>query len=158
MKRIPWFENKNYLRLSGIAAVLISLLLFVVIPIYMVGFYTPVQPRQEYYSEDSNYLTDTGAISHLAWGPEKEYVFLSFDVIPDQYGDTTFAIRGENLRLVMERGFAEKVRMGTMVEYTSAPQIFWDGYSMPIVMLKVDGEVLLTFEEGKENLLRMIEQ
>ena len=157
MKRTSWHRSKNYLRFFGVAAVLISLL-FVVTLIYMVGFYTPVRSRLEYYSEDNNYLTATGVVNHLAWGPAKEYVFLSFDVIPEQYGDMTFAIRGENLKLLRERGFAEKVRLGTTVEYTSAPQIFWDGYTMPIVMLKVDGEVLLTFEEGKSNLLVMIEQ
>ena len=58
---------------------------------------------------------------------------------------------------MLENGFAEKVKLGSEVIYISAPRYFWDGYSMPIVELSVDGEVLLTFDEGKTNLLDMIQ-
>ena len=123
---------------------------------YTVVAYVPVRPRLEYYSEDSNYIMATGTVRHLAWGPDQSYVYIAFEDIPEDYSDTNFVIEGENLRIVLENGFAEKVQLGTTVEYVSAPRYFWDGYSMPIVELSVDGEILLTFEEGKINLLDWI--
>ena len=32
---------------------------------------------------------------------------------------------------------------------------FGDGYSMPIVSISVNGEVLLSFDEGFENLMKL---
>lgn len=119
-------------------------------------FSEPVRPRLEYYSEDSNYITAAGTVSHIAYGDDREYVYLAFEEIPDRFEDTSFKIEGENLRILLENGFADKVTLGAAVEYVSAPRIFWDGYSMPVVALSVDGEPLLTFEEGKANLLEMI--
>ena len=138
-----------------IPVAVLSVVLFVVL-CYVVFFFTPVRPRLEYYSEDSNYIMATCTVRHLGWGPDQSYVYIAFEDIPEEYSDTNFVIEGENLRIVLENGFLEKVKLGTEVVYVSAPRYFWDGYSMPIVELSVDGEVLLSFAEGKGNLLNFI--
>ena len=138
-----------------IPVAVLSVVLFAVLFCW-IFFSTPVRPRLEYYSEDSNYITAAGTVRHLAWGPDQSYVYLAFEDIPEEYSDTNFVIEGENLRIVLENGFVEKVEPGTEVIYISAPRYFWDGYSMPIVELSVDGEVLLSFAEGKGNLLNFI--
>ena len=116
----------------------------------------PARSRREYYCEDSNYIKAYGTVNHLSYGEKNTYVYLSFESIPDAYGDRSFKVGDKNYHLLMERGFADKVQLGTQVEYISAPRIFWDGYSMPIVALSVNGEILLSFEEGKENFLDSI--
>lgn len=40
-----------------------------------------------------------------------------------------------------------------LITFVSAPEYFGDGYCMPIVALSVNGEELLTFDEGVENLI-----
>ena len=42
------------------------------------------------------------------------------------------------------------------VSFMTAPRYFGDGYIMPIVEISVDGEELLSFEEGYENLLEWL--
>lgn len=135
--------------------VLVPAVLFVVL-CYTMVLWEPIRPRLEYYSDSNNYIKSTGTVSYLSWGPNQSYVFLAFVEIPAEYSDTSFVIEGENLRIMQENGFAEKIQLGTEVEYISAPRYFWDGYSMPIVALAVDGETLLSFEEGMQNLLKFI--
>ena len=95
-------------------------------------------------------------MDHIGWAEDKSFVCLSFEDIPEEYSDGSFVVEGENLRILVENGFSNKVKLGTEVVYVSAPRYFWDGYMMPIVELSVDGEVLLPFEEGKTNLLDLI--
>ncbi|MBE6922572.1 MAG: hypothetical protein E7465_05240 [Ruminococcaceae bacterium] len=146
--------KKNFKAIFG---AIIMLILFGTL-MYIVFLSTPVRPRLEYYSQEGNYITATGTVCHLGWSSDQSYVCLAFEDIPDEYSDPNFVIEGENLRILMENGFAEKVQLGTQVVYISAPRYFWDGYAMPIVALEVDGESLLTFEEGKANLLELIKQ
>ena len=52
--------------------------------------------------------------------------------------------------------FADRVldlNVGDMVDYVTVPFHFYNGHNLPIVELKRNGETLLTFEEGRENLL-----
>ena len=49
----------------------------------------------------------------------------------------------------------EKIEPNSVVEFTSAPAFFGNGYLMPIVQLSVNGEILLSFEEGYANLLEL---
>ena len=39
-----------------------------------------------------------------------------------------------------------------MVDYVTVPFHFYNGHHLPIVELKRNGETLLTFEEGRQNL------
>ena len=58
--------------------------------------------------------------------------------------------------IVLQRGILQKVQLGTTVSFMTAPHYFGDGYIMPIVEISVDGEELLSFEEGYENLLEWL--
>lgn len=144
-------QNKHIFPIATVLVVLFATLC------YVVFLFEPVRSRVEYYSEDSNYITATGTVKHLGWGPDQSYVYLAFEEIPEEYSDTNFVIEGENLRTAIEKGFNERVQLGTEVVYVSAPRYFWDGYAMPIVALSVNGEILLTFDEGKMNLLDLIQ-
>ena len=123
--------------------------------VYMIFLSEPVQPRLDYYSIDSNYVTVVGTVDHLSYYDSKA-LFLAFEDKTVAFQDSTFVIEGKNLETILKNGFEEKVTLGTQVEFVSAVRVFWDGYEMPIVALSVNGEVLLPFEEGKQNLLEMI--
>lgn len=42
------------------------------------------------------------------------------------------------------------------LDFVSAPRIFYDGQNMPIVALKKDDEILLSFEKGKADYIEWI--
>lgn len=46
--------------------------------------------------------------------------------------------------------------VGDSIDFVSAPRIFYDGQNMPIVALKKDEEVLLSFERGKADYIEWI--
>ena len=54
------------------------------------------------------------------------------------------------------KGYPAEIQLGTTVSFMTAPRYFGDGYIMPIVEISVDGEELLSFEEGYENLLEWL--
>lgn len=53
-------------------------------------------------------------------------------------------------------GFTECV-LDSTIEIISVPRIWWDGWSYPIVQVKVDNEVYLDFNTGKSNFLNWIQ-
>ena len=56
---------------------------------------------------------------------------------------------------MLERGVLEKIETGSEITYTSATRYFGNGYYMPMVALSVDGEELLSFDEGYKNLMKL---
>ena len=70
--------------------------------------------------------------------------------------DVSFNFVGANREIVLQRGILQKVQLGTTVSFMTAPRYFGDSYIMPIVEISVDGEELLSFEEGYENLLEWL--
>ena len=115
--------------------------------------------ERKYYSEKDNYVTATGVVSYLRYDTEPEtWICVGLDDLnPDVFETTGFALVGKNAEIVTERGMKKKkVKLGDVVEFVSAPHCFGNGYSLPIVSITVNGEELLTFEEGYEGLLEYL--
>ncbi len=110
----------------------------------------------EYYSKPSNYITATGTITHIKYSEENDALYLGFEQLSPEFSDDSFKIVGKNLSIVQENGVDQKLQIGKQIDFISAPRYFGDGYVMPIVGLTVDGEVLLTFEQGYDNWLEWI--
>lgn len=115
-----------------------------------------VERMREYYSQKANYVESTGIVTHMVYNEDGSSLVLIFSDLSAKFSDNSFKIVGENLSLVEERGIAHKVEIGDEVSFISAPKYFGDGYVMPIVALEVDGETLLEFEEGFENLMERL--
>ena len=107
---------------------------------------------KKYYAERDNYITATGSVSHIAYDEENEKLFISFADLNPEFNDNTFKIAGQNYLIVKSRSVQQKLKLGVEVEFITAPRYFGDGYAMPIVAMTIDGEVLLAFNEGFENL------
>ena len=58
--------------------------------------------------------------------------------------------------IAQDNGIDQKLQMGKQIEFISTPKYFGDGYVMPIVEIVVDGEVLLSFEQGQQNWLEWL--
>lgn len=49
-----------------------------------------------------------------------------------------------------------ELSVGNQIDFVTVPYHFYNGHKLPIVELKTDGTALLTFEEGKENLINWV--
>lgn len=111
--------------------------------------------RREYYKDKSNYVTVSGTVKSI-YNYKNESLLISFDNLDYEFSASSFEICGKNLPVVQERGIDSKLKIGDSVTFTTAPGFFGDGYIMPIVAITVDGEELLSFEEGYENLMEWL--
>lgn len=98
----------------------------------------------EKYSEDQNYVTLMGEVIEC--------------------NDNNAVIRCEELHdyigyedeLCDYHIYSDKfieLSVGEQIEFTTVPWHFYDGHKLPIVELKIDENTLLSFEEGKQNLI-----
>ena len=46
-----------------------------------------------------------------------------------------------------------ELQVGEEIQFTTVPFYFYSGHKLPIVELKIDENTLLSFEEGKDNLI-----
>lgn len=48
------------------------------------------------------------------------------------------------------------LQVGEVIQFITVPFHFYNGHKLPIVELKIDKNTLLSFEEGKENLINWV--
>ena len=109
--------------------------------------------EKEYYMDVNNYITEEAVVDTITYDKKLEYIGIRLSEISDAYQGERFIIEGENLDIVLANGILEKIEPNSVIEFTSAPAFFGNGYLMPIVQLSINGETLLSFEEGYANLL-----
>ena len=130
---------------------LISILLIIFAVILLFSVYNKLS-YYTYYSDKENYITVTGTVVHIK-NSEEYGICLAFENTSVALSDNSFSIKGGAQQTVLARGILDKLAIGDHAEFITAPGYFGDGYIMPIVAIKVDGEQLLTFDEGYESLL-----
>lgn len=111
----------------------------------------------KYYSQKDNYIEATGTIIHLKYNDDRSALYVEFSNLDPKFDDVAFKIVGENLKILKEKQIDDKIKIGDRVRFISAPQYFGDGYVFPIVALSANGESLLEFNEGWNNLIEWLE-
>jgi hypothetical protein len=109
--------------------------------------------KTEYYSKKEHYISVTGTVSNVKYNEDSTALYIDFSELSPFLDDTCFKIVGENLEIVQTNKIDDKIKIGEQIVFITAPRYFGDGYVMPIVAISVNGENLLDFEEGYENLL-----
>lgn len=134
------------------AAIVIGVLIYIVTYPH---FY-----EKRYYEDLDNYVTSHGVIESIFWSSSQSSVIIWMAEAHEEYNHggaliwyPSFEIIGDSVPLVLEKEIFEKLKPGDEIVFTSAPRLFGNGDSLPIVYLEADGEVLLPFELGYENLL-----
>ena len=98
----------------------------------------------EKYSEDQNYVTLTGEVIEI----NENYIVIKCEELNDflSYEDELcdYCIYADNY---------VDLQVGEEIQFTTVPFHFYNGHLLPIVELKIDENTLLSFEEGKENLI-----
>lgn len=98
----------------------------------------------EKYSDNQNYVTLLGEVIEINDNNaiikcEELNDYISYeDELCDYY--------------IYSNQFVE-LQVGEEIQFTTVPFHFYNGHKLPIVELKIDENTLLSFEEGKENLI-----
>ena len=98
----------------------------------------------EKYSDNQNYVTLVGEIidfngNNVVIKCVELTDYISYE---DEFCD--FYIYSE---------YVVELQVGEQIEFTTVPFHFYNGHKLPIVELKTDENILLSFEDGKENLI-----
>lgn len=107
----------------------------------------------QYYSQKENYIDVVGTVSSIQYTADLSGLYIEFSELSPTLDDVCFKIVGKNLQIVQANGIDDKIKVGDQVQFTTAPKYFGNGYVMPIVAIAFNGESLLDFAEGYENLL-----
>ena len=114
--------------------------------------------EKEYYSDKNNYVTVSGVIDHILFDEQNLTVYLGFSMMSEELDDNAFKIVGKNYSILNEVDAKNKLKLGEIVTFVTAPKYFGDGYVMPIVALNIENEVLLDFEIGFANFIDWVEK
>lgn len=108
-----------------------------------------------HYTHEENYVTATGNVSSIYYNEETDAIYLSFINLSHEFEENSFMIAGKNLEIVQENHILKKIRPGDEVEFIST-DYFGPSYIFQIVAISVNGEELLSYEDGVPNLLTWI--
>ena len=138
--------------------VLVPLLLVTLVGIIFAltscDFNAPLRKHMvSYYSDDNNYQSLEGIITDLGDGHLIEIEILTES--PDFYRIANSDC--QKFYLINYPDFIDKLSVGDKISFVSAPMCFYNGDQYRIVSLEKDGEVYLTYEEGKVANLEWIE-
>lgn len=101
---------------------------------------TPTRERMlDYYADDSNYVEVQGIVVGITQN----------SIMVDIDGDHPFDYALSDGQPWFQLLAPVDLEIGDLVTLVSAPGIFYDGHRSPIAALEKDGEILLSFEEGK---------
>ncbi len=118
----------------------------------------PLRERMlKYYGCDDNYVKLTGEIKSLKHYEESDALYLEISIIDgEDKVDTDFYTGYATFSFENWSKYQCELAVGDVITFTSAPDYFYDGHTKPIIHLEKDNQVLLSFEEGKNNYLEWI--
>lgn len=106
--------------------------------------------RPGYFADKDNYIADSGIITYIGYDKERQVLAFDFDELTyPRTSENYFYLRGENVSILEDNGFIDKIEIGSRIEFT-APR----GLESPIVAISMDGEEYLDFETGYKNWMR----
>jgi len=111
--------------------------------------------EKKYYANFDHFITEEAVVENIIYNEEDHYIALWLDELDAAYQDNSFIIRSHNTDVVLENDLLDTLQIGDTITFTSAPQIFGDGYMMPIVGLSIEGKELLNINTGYQNLMNM---
>lgn len=95
----------------------------------------------EKYSEDQNYVTLSGEITEF----NENTVIIKCEEL-NEY----ISYQGELCDYYIYSNQIIELSVGDQIDFVTVPFHFYNGHKLPIVELKIDGNTLLMFEEGKK--------
>ena len=128
-------------------------ILFVIVLSFMLSCYPALENLKskmiDKYTNDKNYVTLSGEIIES----NDDYVEIKCEELTNYINCTK-----ENCHYYIYSEQTIELSVGDQIEFITVPFHFYDGQKLPIVELKKGGKTLLSFEEGKKNLINWVNQ
>ena len=122
-------------------------------------FNAPLRNKMlNYYNQDENYSQLIGVVKAMEYFEESERLFIEIDFSTENdFPENAVTGYGE---FVLIGGLVDEsdLCIDDTITFLSAPMYFYNGHQLPIVYLEKEGEILLPFDEGKEEYLNWIKQ
>lgn len=139
--------------MKKIAYALLSIFALLLMIILLIGYATSNQRLAkkmiEKYSDNQNYVALSGEIIEL----NEYYVTIKCEEL-NEY----ISYQSELCDFYVCSKQIIKLSVGDQIDFVTVPFHFYNGHKLPIVELKIDGNTLLAFEEGKENLIDWVKE
>ena len=103
----------------------------------------------EKYSDNQSYVTLSGEVMEF----EGSTVLVKCEEL-----NTYISYEDELCYYCIYSNQSINLSVGDQIDFVTVPFHFYNGHRLPIVELKIDEKILLTFEEGKENLINYVNQ
>lgn len=130
----------------------ILLLLSSIFFIVSCDYNAPLRKKMlEYYSDDNNYVELQGVVI----SPENDCGYMEIDILTESH---VFPLNAQTGYGEFESGLIYNLTPGDKITLVSAPMYFYNGHVLPVMALKKDDVVILTFEDGKSSYLAWIEE
>lgn len=139
------------MKIKCVAKNYIVLLLVLIILFQLVG--CSKKHEKEYYADINNFITEEAVVDNIIYNEAEEYIVFWLSEIDEAYECSDFIIEGNNVDLALQNGIFDKIEIGDVITYTSAPRIFGNGDFMPIIQISISGEELLNLDDGYKNLM-----
>lgn len=105
------------------------------------------QKMIEKYSDNQNYVTLSGEVTEC----NENNVIIKCEKLSEY-----ISYQKELCDYYIYSDEIIELSVGDQIDFVTVPFHFYNGHKLPIVELVVDGNTLLTFEEGKENLIEWV--
>lgn len=156
MKKL-WKLICKVLKISFITIMSIMLVFFIIIAICNCD--APDYTVINHYRNDANFINNVAQVRDIQYSEQGGEIFISFSNLRSEYQDDTFVIPVSVADPELKATILDKIKVGDQVKFTSDPWFYGNGYAMPIVAIwSVDGEQLLEYEEGYDNLMKWLEE
>lgn len=149
--------KKKQIKFFAIAIVLIfiTMILFFATGVALTVFCVP-QSVVDYYKNDAVYEEVLCIVVEIEYLQSRPLGFkLSGENLP--VGDYLW-LWEKNEAAVAESGFWQEVSLGDEVTVITAAGYFWDAYKVPVVALKTQSKIYLSFELGKQNQIDELQE
>lgn len=130
-------------------AIMITLLLVISLPGCNSSNQKLAQRMIEKYSDNQSYVTLSGVVMEF----EGSTVLVKCEEL-----NTYISYEDELCYYCIYSNQSINLSVGDQIDFVTVPFHFYNGHRLPIVELKIDEKILLTFEEGKENLINYVNQ
>lgn len=116
------------------------------------------QDYVEFFSNDENYIAETGLVKSIGYYPDKEMRLVISYINNGKSKVESFRIIEENEKILRNNNFYEEVRVDCTIVFVTAYKLFGSREKnlYHIFAVEFNGKTYLDFETGKENFLKYI--
>ena len=108
-----------------------------------------------YYSNDENYTLLKGEVIDVDIYNNRIVVNIT---TKNHSFNSAYLTEGVEVEFYKDNNTIQTINKGDIIEFNSADMHFYNGHRLPIVSLTINNKVYLSFDEGKENLLKFVKE